>query len=519
VGKRSFIFLSLAFGVLCAPEAGLAATRRLAVVVGNNIGSGARPALRYAEEDATRMGQVLVELGGIDPADLFLLRGRSLAAVQETMQTVERRVKSWGHSSQTVLLFYFSGHSDGQSLEMAQERLPFAELRQWLQRTDADVRLAFVDSCHSGGLLAFKGGTPGPAFDIHLADNMESTGEVLITSSAADESALESGELRGSFFSHHLISGLRGAADMSGDGLVTLSEAYQYAFARTLSATTNNVVGPQHPNYDYRLSGRGEVVLTRIRTPAAVVELPAGFERVLLTDVESDRVIAEIGTQGARRLAVAAGHYEIRAWRQRSLFGVERRVAAGQAVVVQATSLQPWTATWHQAKGDGLVAPAWDSPNRRGWTVAGALGTTRSVADDVGLVSGFLPSLRVSLARERRAWIAAAALELAAFQNQSMRETQAQIGASLGRVFQRGRLKGVLAAEIGGGIAEQRSQTAQHRSSGLLSAAVVAQGLVRVSGRWLATLLVRAPATFMRLDGNDTARFTPAVWAGAVYEW
>ena len=519
MGKRSFIFLSLAFGVLCAPEAGLAATRRLAVVVGNNVGSGARPALRYAEEDATRMGQVLVELGGIDPADLFLLRGRSLAAVQETMQTVERRVKSWGHSSQTVLLFYFSGHSDGQSLEMAQERLPFAELRQWLQRTDADVRLAFVDSCHSGGLLAFKGGTPGPAFDIHLADNMESTGEVLITSSAADESALESGELRGSFFSHHLISGLRGAADMSGDGLVTLSEAYQYAFARTLSATTNNVVGPQHPNYDYRLSGRGEVVLTRIRTPAAVVELPAGFERVLLTDVESDRVIAEIGTQGARRLAVAAGHYEIRAWRQRSLFGVELRVAAGQAVVVQATSLQPWTATWHQAKGDGLVAPAWDSPNRRGWTVAGALGTTRSVADDVGLVSGFLPSLRVSLARERRAWIAAAALELAAFQNQSMRETQAQIGASLGRVFQRGRLKGVLAAEIGGGIAEQRSQTAQHRSSGLLSAAVVAQGLVRVSGRWLATLLVRAPATFMRLDGNDTARFTPAVWAGAVYEW
>jgi hypothetical protein len=108
---------------------------------------------------------------------------------------------------------------------------------------------------------------------------------------------------------------------------------------------------------------------------------------------------------------------------------------------------------------------------------------------------------------------------LAAFQNQAVRETQAQIGASLGRVFERGRLKGVLAAELGGGIAEQRSQTAQHRSSGLLSAAAVAQGSVRVSKRWLATLLVRAPATFMRLDGSDTARFTPAAWAGAGYEW
>jgi hypothetical protein len=252
------------------------------------------------------------------------------------------------------------------------------------------------------------------------------------------------------------------------------------------------------------------------------VELPAGFERVLLTDVENDRVIAEIGTQGARRLAVAAGHYEIRAWRHRSLYGVKLQVAAGQEMAVQATSLQPWTATWHQAKGDGEVAQALDIPNRRGWTFAGALGTTRSVADDVGFVSGFLPSLRVSATRESRAgrgWIAGLALELAGFQDQGVRETQAQMGASLGRVFERGRLKGVLAAEIGGGIAEQRSQTDQHRSSGLLSAGAVAEGSVRVSERWLATLLVRAPATFMRLNGNDIARFTPAAWAGAVYEW
>ena len=52
----------------------------------------------------------------------------------------------------------------------------------------------------------------------------------MITSSAAREAALESAEIEASFFSHHLISGLRGAADTSGDGLVTLAEAYQYAF-------------------------------------------------------------------------------------------------------------------------------------------------------------------------------------------------------------------------------------------------------------------------------------------------
>ena len=56
-------------------------------------------------------------------------------------------------------------------------------------------------------------------------DDLASTGEALLTSSAADENALESKEIRGSFFSHHLVSGLRGAADSSGDGQVTLAEA------------------------------------------------------------------------------------------------------------------------------------------------------------------------------------------------------------------------------------------------------------------------------------------------------
>jgi hypothetical protein len=388
-----------------------------------------------------------------------------------------------------------------------------------LQSTSADVRLAFVDSCRSNGLLALKGGKPGAAFDIHLADNLESTGEVLITSSAADESALESAELRASFFSHHLISGLRGAADVSNDGLVTLSEAYQYAFERTLSATTNTVIGAQHPNYDFRLSGRGEVVLTRIRTPASVVELPAGFERMVLRDADRDRVIAELGPRDARRLAVAAGRYEVRAWRQRRLLGVELRVAAGQVVSVQASSLQPWAASHPQAKGHEMVAGNPQRPRERGYSVAAALGTTRSVAGDVGLLSGFLPSLRASLTGKRRAWVAGLALDLAAYQDQGMRETQTQLGASLGRGFERGRLRGLLAAELGAGVAEQRSQEGRHRASGLLSVAAVAEGAVRLSEHWLATLIVRAPATLLRLEGNTTARFLPAVWAGAAYAW
>ena len=61
-----------------------------------------------------------------------------------------------------------------------------------------------------------------------------------MTSSSENEAAQESERLRGSFFTHALLTGVRGAADASGDGKVTLGEAYQFAFNETLAQTTTN---------------------------------------------------------------------------------------------------------------------------------------------------------------------------------------------------------------------------------------------------------------------------------------
>src|SRR5262249_32776005 len=191
----------------------------------------------------------------------------------------------------------------------------FLELRRWLSSTGAEVRVAIVDTCKSGALLAAKGGKPGPAFQIRLNDDLASNGEALLTSSAADELALESREIRGSFFTHHLVSGLRGAADSSGDGNVTLAEAYQYAFAHTVSATAGALIGPQHPAYDYRLSGQGELVLSTLSKPSASLTLPAEFDRVLVVQLVRDQVLAELPPGAAVRVAVPPGAYAVRAWR------------------------------------------------------------------------------------------------------------------------------------------------------------------------------------------------------------
>ena len=78
----------------------------------------------------------------------------------------------------------------------------------------------------------------------------------------------------GSYFTHNLISGMRGAADSSGDKLVTLAEAYKYAYDRTVVSTAMLPVGAQHPNYDFRLSGQGELVLSSLLKPSSVLVLP-----------------------------------------------------------------------------------------------------------------------------------------------------------------------------------------------------------------------------------------------------
>ncbi|HEX3475786.1 MAG TPA: caspase family protein [Kofleriaceae bacterium] len=312
-----------------------ASTKRIAVIVGNNQGNPGRPRLHYAGADAAKFARVLVELGGVAQADLFLLQDRSAAALSETFEQVRRRILDFHKDPgvRVVIVFYFSGHSDGIALELGRDRVMFSELRRWLASVGADVRVALVDSCKSGALLATKGGKPSAGFQIRMTDELASTGEVLLTSSAADEVALESAEIGGSFFTHHFVSGLRGAADISGDGIVTLTEAYQYAYARTVKTTGETVVGVQHPAYDYRLSGQGELVLAELSKRSGMLQLPSGFERVVVIDVAHAQVIAEVTAGSQATIVVPPGRYEIRASRSGALFAGKVTVEHGPRVV------------------------------------------------------------------------------------------------------------------------------------------------------------------------------------------
>ncbi|HEX7699080.1 MAG TPA: caspase family protein, partial [Kofleriaceae bacterium] len=377
--------------IVCWATLADASTKRVAVIVGNNAGGADQTRLRYAETDAGKLARVLTELGGVAPDDLFLLQGKNLAALTEAFTLAKRRIAGFraDPTNRVIVLFYFSGHSDGEALELGHDRLTFSELRRWLAAAGADVRVALVDSCKSGALLTAKGGTPGPAFQIRLTDDLASTGEALLTSSAADEVALESREIGGSFFTHHFISGLRGAADASGDGLVTLAEAYQYAYAHTLKTTGETIVGPQHPAYNYQLSGQGELVLAELSKPTGALELPKGFDRILVIDLARDQVIAEVTSDAHGVIAVQPGRYAVRAWRGGKTLTGRVTVALGETRSVRSDELSVTDTISTNDKG----GPSLDSGARTSLFVAA--GGARGVANDVGLVLGLRIELRV----------------------------------------------------------------------------------------------------------------------------
>jgi hypothetical protein len=477
-----------------------ASTRRIAVIVGNNAGNEGRVPLHYAELDAAKLAQVLGELGGVARADLFVLQGKRMAALGETFAVVKQQIASFRThpENRVVLMFYFSGHSDGEALELGPDRLTFSALRQSLASLGADVRVVLVDSCKSGALLQAKGGKPGPPFQIRMTDDLASTGEALLTSSASDEVALESRAIAGSFFTHHLISGLRGAADTSGDGLVTLAEAYQYAYAHTVKTTEDTVIGAQHPGYDYRLTGQGELVLSELGKRTATLELPGGFDRIVVIDVARDEVTAEVTSDTHVSIGVQSGRYSIHGSRGGKLFGVQVAVANGNVRVVRADELSVTEIEDTTEKG-GLTEP-------RGARVVVASGGGAGIARHLGVV----PGVRVGV-------VTSSGLSLTVDASSGMgpgfRESSLGAFAGVRSIGSRGPWSAWAGLDVGGGVVMQ-TQLHPDAYSGMFVAAGVIGMSFALTSRTSIELETALPVELMKQDGQAALVLAPAGWLG-----
>ena len=71
---------------------------RLAVVIGNNIGAPDEQPLRFAEDDAVRVADALVAVGGFDAGDVSVLRGAEVATARRTVLAMNERLRPLGWS-------------------------------------------------------------------------------------------------------------------------------------------------------------------------------------------------------------------------------------------------------------------------------------------------------------------------------------------------------------------------------------------------------------------------------------
>lgn len=359
---RSLLFLSLLLPTLAmaAPATPApVAVRRFALLVGVNDGGPGRARLRYAVTDASSFGNVLEELGGVLPQDRLMMLEGDRAALEQALARFKAMVgAAKAPGARTEALIYYSGHSDEEGLLLHKDRFGYRELRQALEQLPADVRIAILDSCASGTLARQKGGVRRPAFLVDTSSAVR--GHAILTSSSEDEVSQESDRIGGSFFTHNLVSGLRGAADSTGDGRVTLHEAYQFAFHETLARTERTRAGAQHPAYDIELAGTGELVMTDLRTTSAVLVMGEGVEGRLYVRDEPGRLVVELNKLAGRatELGLQPGRYTVMRESRGASSQAALVVGEGGRTVLADTAFVPMAGELTAMRGGAPVAGA-----------------------------------------------------------------------------------------------------------------------------------------------------------------
>lgn len=361
------------FVMLFACPAMAMEARRFAVVVGANEAPVGRMPLRYAHGDAQSVAQVLTDVGHFAAEDVHLMLDPEPADVLRTLDQLRTDIAAAG--DETLLLFYYSGHADGQVLYPQGKPLTLQDLRRRLDGDAARVRLGVIDACRGGGWTGTKGLHAADVFDVELPVLLANEGTALIASSSGLEDAHEWAQMEGSFFTHHWVAALRGAGDRNGDGEVSLNESFDYAKALTIRDTTLHAPVTQHPSFDVHLRGRRDLPLTRVATSDTVLAVQQDMGPLQVVQMESGVVLVEVPT-GKRsiKLAVPPGDYMVQRKGNKNTVAQEVTVLAGSTTEIAEAQLQLVGSERLAVKRGEPLAVTLSTPPSHTWDLAFALG-------------------------------------------------------------------------------------------------------------------------------------------------
>jgi hypothetical protein len=283
---------------------------RYAIIVGSNNGGPNKEELKYSHSDVDSVAKVFQELGNVSKKNIIILKDPNKKSFLKNFHIIEQNMKK-NKSGRLEFIFYYSGHSDTEGILLNRDKISYEIIKDRITKMPVDVRIVILDSCSSGVFTRYKSGKKVKSFlDIHTS---EIKGYAFITSSSADELSQESDKIGASFFTHYFTSGLRGAADSNNDALITLNEAYQYAYNETISLVEKQKFMAQHPNYAFNLQGKGELVMTDIRKSSTVLIIDKSVTGRFYIRNKNEKLIVELNKLKVQpvEIGLSPGDYSI----------------------------------------------------------------------------------------------------------------------------------------------------------------------------------------------------------------
>ena len=283
---------------------------RYAIFIGSNKGGKGREQLLYAGSDAQNFQKTMTEIGGVTDANSYVLIDPTKEKIDDTLNQISTKINnSTSTAKRSEFIFYYSGHSDENALLLGDIPYDYSTLKAAITNVPSDIHVVILDSCYSGNFIRTKGGQKRKPF--LLDDSSVVSGHAYLSSSSDNEFSQESDEIESSYFTNAMITGLRGAADTSGDNKVTLNELYSYAFNDTLSKTEASKAGPQHPNFNITLVGSGDLILSDISTAEAMLSLSKDAKGKFIIRNAEGKLISEINKISGQPIymALPAGQY------------------------------------------------------------------------------------------------------------------------------------------------------------------------------------------------------------------
>ena len=221
------------------------------------------PRLELADKDARAFGEFLRTQRKIFKNIKVKLLTNEEATKSEVEKYLYYTLPKAGKDD-TIILF-FSGHGaydplrpkeflflthDSEPDYLATTGVKMTGL-EFLKGIEAERILIIADACHAGGFTQMKPKSTGSPMRLFLQESRNSSGLAIITSGTKDQLSWEDPNRKNSVFTYNFLEGLKGKADKCHDGVVTLSEAYEYAYNKTREDTQ----GRQHPQFEGTIVG------------------------------------------------------------------------------------------------------------------------------------------------------------------------------------------------------------------------------------------------------------------------